>query len=370
METQNWYKLANTDQLVTPCLLVYPDRIRQNIARMIEIAGDPSRLRPHIKTHKTAEIIRMQMESGISQFKCATIAEAELLGNCGAADVLLAMQPVGYNIVRLFNLMESFPKTRFSTLVDDPVILEQLNIEASKRDNNLPVYLDLNTGMNRTGIIPGQKALDLYRLIWEAENLEADGLHAYDGHIRNTDFEERKAVCKTAFETVEKLKTEIENSGMSVKHIIAGGSPSFPVHALNQDVITSPGTTLLWDARYEALFPEMKMLTAAVLCCRVISKPAPNIICLDLGHKALAPEMPFPRVELLGVENCKQLSQSEEHLVLECTDPDDMEIGDVVYAIPMHICPTVAKYRNLITVVKGTVTGTWEVAARDHQITI
>ncbi|MCE2613274.1 D-TA family PLP-dependent enzyme [Flavobacteriaceae bacterium D16] len=370
MEPKNWYKLLDTDQLLTPCLLVYPDRIRKNIERMIEIAGDPSRLRPHIKTHKTGEIIHMQMELGINQFKCATIAEAELLGSCNARDVLLAMQPVGYNIVRLFNLIESFPKTRFSTLVDDPQILEQLNKEAAKRDINLHIYLDLNTGMNRTGIIPGEKALELYRLVWEAKNLEADGLHAYDGHIRNTDFEERKIVCKKAFESVEKLKADIENSGMSVNHIIAGGSPSFPVHALNPEVITSPGTTLLWDARYEALFPEMKMLTAAVLYSRVISKPAPNIICLDLGHKALAPEMPFPRVELLGVENCKQVSQSEEHLVLECTETNNLDVGDAVYAIPMHICPTVAKYRNLITVVNSKVTGTWEVAARDHQITI
>ena len=370
METENWYKLSNTDQLVTPCLLVYPDRIKKNIERMIEIAGSPSRLRPHIKTHKTAEIIQMQMDMGIRQFKCATIAEAELLGICGATDVLLAMQPVGYNVTRLFNLIEAFPETHFSTLVDNKESLNMLEIEAGKRNITLSLYVDLNTGMNRTGIIPGDLALELYHLIWESDKLEAEGLHAYDGHIRNQDFEERKAVCKKAFESVEKLKENIENQGMTVKHVIAGGSPSFPVHALNPEVITSPGTTLLWDARYEALFPEMKMLTAAVLCSRVISKPAPNIICLDLGHKALAPEMPFPRVELLGIENCEQLSQSEEHLVLECVDPNQYNIGDIVYAIPMHICPTVAKYRNLITVDNKEAGSAWEVAARDHQLTI
>jgi D-serine deaminase-like pyridoxal phosphate-dependent protein len=224
--------------------------------------------------------------------------------------------------------------------------------------------------MNRTGIIPGDGALELYRLIWESDHLEAEGLHAYDGHIRNSDFGERKKVCEKAFAPVEKLKEDLEGKGMLVKYIIAGGSPSFPVHALNPEVITSPGTTLLWDARYESLFPEMKMLSAAVLCSRVISKPAPNVVCLDLGHKALAPEMPFPRVHLLDTENCKQVSQSEEHLVLECTDEQNYNIGDTVYAIPMHICPTVAKYRKLITVVNGEVSGAWEVAARDHQLTI
>lgn len=370
MDTENWYRLSDTDHLVTPCLLVYPDRIQQNIERMIEIAGSPERLRPHIKTHKTAEIIQMQMQHGINQFKCATVAEAELLGSCGAEDVLLAMQPVGYNISRLLDLIDAFAETRFSTIVDNKESLLQLEAEAGKRNIKLGLYLDLNTGMNRTGIIPGDDALELYRLIWNSQHLHAEGLHAYDGHIRNTNFEERKGVCKKAFAPVEDLKGNIENEGMVVEHIIAGGSPSFPVHALNKEVITSPGTTLLWDARYESLFPEIRMHIAAVLCSRVISKPAPNTVCLDLGHKALAPEMPFPRAQLLGVENCRQISQSEEHLVLECTDADQYHIGDIVYAIPMHICPTVAKYPKLITVTDGRVSGTWEVAARDHQLTI
>ncbi|MBT8221988.1 MAG: D-TA family PLP-dependent enzyme [Eudoraea sp.] len=369
MEENSWYQVAETDNLVTPCLLVYPDRIEKNIDRMIEIVGDISRIRPHIKTHKTAEIIHMQMDKGIKQFKCATIAEAELLGVCGAKDVLLAMQPVGKNIDRLFTLIKTFPNTRFSTLLDNEITLEHLANEASNNGVSLPVYIDLNTGMNRTGIIPGDKALGLYRLIWESPSLEAEGLHAYDGHIRHTDFEERKVACQLAFRAVEKLKADIEASGMPVKYIVAGGSPSFPVHALNPGVITSPGTTLLWDARYDSLFGEMKFLPAAVLCSRVISKPARNMICLDLGHKALAPEMPFPRVRLLGIENCRQVSQSEEHLVLECSDPDQLAIGDMVYAIPMHICPTVAKYPKLHTIANGQVTGSWKVAARDHQLT-
>lgn len=370
MNEKLWYQVQDTRHLVTPCLLVYPDRIEKNILRMLEIVGDVSRLRPHIKTHKTAEIIQMQMEKGIEQFKCATIAEAELLGNCGARDVLLAMQPVGHNLHRLFSLIEAYPHTRFSTLADNEITLKLLQTEASQRDFQLPLYLDLNTGMNRTGVIPGEKALELYRLLWDSPNLEAEGLHAYDGHIRDTNFEDRKANCQAAFEPVTQLKEHIETAGMDVKYVVAGGSPSFPVHALNPDVITSPGTTLLWDARYESLFGDMGFLPAAVLCSRVISKPAPNMVCLDLGHKALAPEMPFPRVQLLGIEHCKQVSQSEEHLVLECSNTGDVEIGDTFYAIPMHICPTVAKYPRLLTVENGKMTGAWKVAARDHQLTI
>jgi D-serine deaminase-like pyridoxal phosphate-dependent protein len=155
-----------------------------------------------------------------------------------------------------------------------------------------------------------------------------------------------------------------------VPEIIAGGSPTFPIHAQREQVITSPGTTLLWDERYGSSFPDMAFLPAAVLFTRVISHPAPGIYCLDLGHKAIAPEMDFPRARIFGLDSCKQISQSEEHLVLQCPENTHMAIGTVCYAIPMHVCPTVAKYPKVLTVVEGKVTGSWRVAARDHQLTI
>ena len=114
----------------------------------------------------------------------------------------------------------------------------------------------------------------------------------------------------------------------------------------------------------------MPFLPAAVLHSRVISKPRKGVICLDLGHKAVASEMPFPRVELLNMENCRQQSQSEEHLVLGCTEDEDYPLGYSCYALPVHICPTVAKYPEVLTVKEGLITGSWEVAARDHRLTI
>ena len=149
-----------------------------------------------------------------------------------------------------------------------------------------------------------------------------------------------------------------------------GGSPTFPIHAKRQEVEASPGTTLLWDERYSSSFQEMKFLHAAVLLTRIISKPTQNVICLDLGHKSIAPEMNFPRVKIFGLEDCVQTGQSEEHLVLSCPPGKSVEVGDVFYAIPMHICPTVAKYPKLITVANGTITGSWKVAARDHSLVI
>ncbi len=369
-DRQNWYALHDTTDVVSPSLLVYPDRIRKNILLMIEMTGDLKRLRPHIKTHKTAEIVQMQIEMGIEKFKCATIAEAELLALCGARDVLLAIQPVGANIGRFGALIRSFPYTRFSTLVDCEAVIEELSAMAGNKDLVIPLFLDLNTGMDRTGIEPGKKAIQIYRAIWEAPGLEAKGLHCYDGHIRDPDPEKRKQACDRSFDTVLALKNDLEKQQMTVPVVIAGGSPTFPFHSKRKGVEASPGTTLLWDERYDSLFDDLNFLQAAILFCRVISKPNKELFCLDLGHKAIAPEMDFPRVKLLGMENCEQVGQSEEHLVLRCADNSDYAIGDHLYGIPMHICPTVAKYPKLLVVENGEITDTWEVAARNYKITI
>lgn len=365
-----WYEVAGVEDIPSPALLVYADRIAHNVREMVRVAGDPARLRPHIKTHKTAEIVAMQQEAGIRKFKCATIAEAELLGRCGAADVLLAYQPVGPDPARLLALQKKYPKTRFSALADHPAVVGQLEALARQRQTVFRLYLDLNTGMNRTGIIPGPEAARLYAKIAESPYLEACGLHAYDGHIRDTDFNARKAASDRAFEDVAALKESLEAAGHQVPAVIAGGSPTFPVHALRPDVELSPGTTLLWDARYGELFPDMHFLPAAVLLSRVVSRPDPGVFCLDLGHKAIAPEMDFPRVALFGWEHCKQTGQSEEHLVLECGPETEAAPGQEVYGIPMHICPTVAKYPTLLVVENGRVTGQWQVAARDYKLTI
>lgn len=367
---ERWYELKTHEDVVSPSLLVYPDRIERNIKLMVEMVGDPKKLRPHIKTHKTAEIIKMQMDHGIDKFKCATIAEAELLGMCGAKNVLLALQPVGANIQRFVNLIKAFPQTRFSTLVDSSEIA--LKFADMGRENSIQIslFLDLNIGMDRTGIIPDSEALEIYRSIWEDPYLHAAGLHAYDGHIRNENPEQRKQICDEGFDQVMEFKSRLIAAGMKVPVIIAGGSPTFPIHANREGVEASPGTTLLWDERYSSLFEDMNFIPAAVLFCRIISKPKTGLLCLDLGHKAIAPEMEFPRVKLFDFDDCTQVGQSEEHLVVRCSDTDRFQIGDPCYAIPMHICPTVAKYPKLMVVEKGEIVDAWEVSARNYKITI
>ena len=370
MTIQNWFELSDTEEVISPALLVYPERILHNIRLMIEMAGGTENLRPHIKTHKTAEIIKMQLDQGIQKFKCATIAEAELLALCKAPDILLAMQPVGTSKKRFLDLMDTYPDSKFSALVDNMDTLQDLSIFAKSKALKISLWMDINCGMNRTGIIPDENAVALYQKMDADPNIEVLGLHAYDGHIHHKNVVERKKACDNAFANVMDLKKNLVSKGLKVNGIVAGGSPTFPFHAKRKSVEASPGTTLLWDAGYAASFPEMEFLPAAVLLTRIVSKPNEITVCLDLGHKHMASEMPFPRVQFLNMDDCTQKGQSEEHFVLECENVTPLNVGAVCYALPVHICPTVAKYETLQVVSEGQVIESWNVAARNQQISI
>jgi D-serine deaminase-like pyridoxal phosphate-dependent protein len=367
---KNWYQINNGDEVPSPALLIYPDRIESNIRKMIEIAGSPDRLRPHVKTHKMSEIINLQMKYGINKFKCATISETEMVARCGASDILLAMQPVGPNIERFFRLKQEFKDIKISCIADNEEIIIQLSDKARKTGLETHIWLDINNGMNRTGVTPGEKATRLYERILDSPMLVAEGLHVYDGHIHEQDFSLRKKICDDAFVAVTSLIEELKNEGISPVKVIAGGTPTFPVHALRKDVETSPGTLLLWDWGYSSSFSDMAFLNAAILLTRIISKPGIDLLCLDLGHKAVASEMPQPRVKFLGLEKYTIVNHNEEHMVIRTASADKYRTGDALYAIPWHICPTVDRHDTVYVINDHNVTGEWNVVARKRKITL
>jgi D-serine deaminase-like pyridoxal phosphate-dependent protein len=118
-EESNWYKIENISKVDSPALVVYPERVKENIRQLKKMINDPQRLRPHIKTNKTREVAELMIKRGITKFKCATIAEAEMLGMSKAADVLLAYQPLGPKLARFIQIIQKYPSTAFSALVDN-----------------------------------------------------------------------------------------------------------------------------------------------------------------------------------------------------------------------------------------------------------
>src|SRR5712672_720253 len=182
---KSWYTAGNADEYDSPALLIYPDRIKTNIRRLLE-SVPALYLRPHVKTNKLAEVCQLMLDAGINKFKSATIAEAEMLAMIQAPDVLLAYPPTGPKIKRLIRLVQKYPATKFSCLVDHITSANSLSNEFSAAGLKIHVYIDLNIGMNRTGIVP-KEALNFFRQMIPLSGLEFEGLHAYDGHIKDRD---------------------------------------------------------------------------------------------------------------------------------------------------------------------------------------
>lgn len=370
MPQEPWYTIANIEAVDTPALVVYPERVKHNIAMLKNMAGDVTCLRPHAKTHKSREVTRLLLEAGITKFKCATIAEAEMLAMCQAPDVLLAYQPVGPKLARFVKLILTFPKTKFSCLVDNVAAAEEISASALKNNIRVPVYIDLNVGQNRTGIKPGA-ALQLYQDCERLLGITVVGLHVYDGHLHDADLQIRTEKCNACFEHVAELKKKIMQNGYPQPVVIAGGSPTFPIHAKRQNVECSPGTFVYWDRGYQMLAKEQPFLPAALVIARVISLPDETKICLDLGHKSVAAENELSkRVYFLNAPELAMISQSEEHLVAEAGTGHPFKVGDVLYGLPYHICPTVALYERAVTIEDKQVSGEWKNIARDRKITI
>lgn len=371
MEQVPWYSIDDLSRLDTPALVVYPNRVKQNIARLISTVGDTSRLRPHVKTSKSREAAHLLLEAGIQKFKCATIAEAEMLAMIGAPDVLLAYQPNTTKIHRLIELIKAYPETRFSCLVDNQDTAQALSDQAVAAGLVVPVYIDLNVGMNRTGIAPGEAVLTLYAELEKWPGVQPVGLHAYDGQLRNPDIAARTAECDAGFWPVQLLSETLAAKGHGKPIIVAGGSPSFPIHAKRPEVECSPGTFIYWDKGYQTILPEQAFLPAALVVARVISLPTSSRICVDLGHKSVAAEGDLvQRVTFLNAPELKAVGQSEEHLVLEAGEGHAYKVGDVLYGLPNHICPTVALYERAYTIEDGTITGEWRTIARDRTIAV
>jgi D-serine deaminase-like pyridoxal phosphate-dependent protein len=369
------YPLADVSTVFSPSLVLYPALIRRNIARVIEMAGGPARLRPHVKTHKTREIARMLLDAGVTKHKCATIAEAEMLAGVGAPDVLIAYPLVGPNLGRLVELIRKYTKTEFSVLIDHPEPTAALSAAMTAAGLTVGVLMDLDVGQHRTGIPVGAGAADLYATAAKLPGLRPNGFQLYDGHNNQPDRAEREAAVRAFLAPVLDLRAKVEAAGVPVPRLVCGGTPSFPVYAHLTDVPgveCSPGTFVLHDAGYGPKYADLAGITpAAVLVTRVVSRPTPDRVTLDLGNKAVAADpLLANRVTLLDFPEYKVVGHNEEHLIVETAGAANYKPGDVVYALPGHICPTVALHRDVLIAEGGKVVGKWAVASRDRVLSV
>lgn len=366
----NWFDIQNINEIDSPTLVIYLERVQRNIDKVIKMAGNTARLRPHVKTHKTPQIVDLHLQKGIDKFKCATIAEAEMCAKQGAKSIILAHQLTFPKYNRWIKLIQNFPKTEFIAIVDNQLTVNDLNELAKANSLVLNLFLDVNNGMNRSGIWLDDSAFELCQIIHKSDNLNFGGLHVYDGHLHMPNFEKRVEVGENGFQYVTDFIERLEMANIEIPEVVVGGSPSFPVHMNRANVTLSPGTYVFWDKGYGDKFQESDFEHAAIMITRVISKIDEKTVCLDLGHKSIASENPHPRVYFLNCNVEKFLIHSEEHLTIQTPDAKHLKVGDVLYGVPHHICPTVNLTDELTVIENGKATQRWEVVARKRKLTI
>ena len=231
------YTIRDTDDIITPALIYYKEGLLENAARAIRMAGGADRLWPHVKTHKSIDMVRMLMKLGIRRFKCAQIAELEMVCRAGADAAVLSMPPAGPTARRAAALVRAFPDTKLYFIAECKEHIEDYSRAASEAGVSFRLLMDVNFDMDRTGA-PLAQADELFSLAAKEERVEFFGFHCYDGN-RHEEIGERQKIVDEADEAVFSMRDRLISRGFRPEVIIFGGSPSFPCH-VRQPRLSAP----------------------------------------------------------------------------------------------------------------------------------
>jgi D-serine deaminase-like pyridoxal phosphate-dependent protein len=367
------FRLSDAENLLTPALLVFPEMIAWNIERTLKLLdGNADRWRVHVKTAKLAFTLRALREHGVDNFKCATTLELLVACREGTKDVLFAYPAVGANARRVKEIAEEFPSTRIAVLVENE---DQV---AQWRGTKIGVFLDINPGMNRTGIEQGrsEQIVNMAAAIHQAR-LELRGLHYYDGHYGGLDEPARTIASHSGYDQLLRIVGEIERHGCEIQEVITAGTPTFPcsltypgfrgkkfVHRI------SPGTVVYNDATSLAQLPaEFGYKPAVLVLSRVVSRPRADMLCCDGGHKAVSADAGVPTCVVVGHPELTPQSPSEEHLPMTIADGSaPPKVGDLIYLLPRHVCPTVNNFDCAVLVRNKAAVSVEKVSARGREM--
>lgn len=366
------YSISNIDNVLTPALVVYPEIVASNIACTLKLlGGNANRWRAHIKTAKLAYTLRMLVQNGVRNFKCATTLELLTACENGASDVLVAYPIMGANAQRVRDIAQQFPDVRISVLAESAEQIRQW------QQSPVGIFLDINPGMNRTGIEQGKQGevVQFVRAVWDANN-KFRGLHYYDGQYGHTDEPERTAATHAGYDRLLELVREIERNGFEVPEVVTAGTPTFPCSlsyaGFQRASFThriSPGTVVYCDATSMVQLPrEYGYAPAALVLTRVVSHPAEGVITCDAGHKTVSADAGLPTCVVVGHAELTPLSPSEEHLPIQVGCGRGPKLADVLYLVPRHVCPTVNNFDSALLVRRGRVESVERVSARGREM--
>ena len=368
------YRFEGDKQLVTPALLLYPAVVDANIETTLQMAGgDANRWRPHVKTAKLPFVMKRMMAFGIQAFKCSTTLELRILCELGAEDVLLAFPISGANADRVKQIARQWPGTRISVLVESEAQA------AAWSGSSIGMFIDINPGMDRTGISQERTEEVLALVKFVAAPGGFAGLHYYDGHVSGVPAGEREPMAQEGYRRLLTLVRAIENAGTSVPEVVTSGTPAAP-YALSYKPFTesnfvhriSPGTVVYNDLNSLQQLSTFNYRPAVLVLSTVVSHPAANVVTCDAGHKAVSVDSGVPNCAVLGWPALQAQKPSEEHLPLQHADSERLSgslpsIGEPVYLLPKHVCPTVNNFDEAVLVKDGRVQGLERVRMRGHE---
>ncbi len=346
------------DSLDTPQLLIDLDIVDANVRRMREGLRERSTaLRVHFKSLKCAGLARYLAGQGAERFLCAKLNEAEVLADAGFTDLFIANQVVGAGKLR--RLAELARRAAVSVCVDDAQNVRDLGRVASEAGVSLGVFVEVDVGMGRCGVEPGEPALALARLIEATPGLCFLGLQGYQGHLQMiATVAERQARCREGLQALAATRQLIEQAGIRVAVVTGGGTGTWDeVGGYPGMTELQPGSFVLMDAAYNRVRPEFGC--ALSILCTVISR-RPQWYVLDAGSKAVSQDFGTPQVK--GRERDRVVKLAEEHAKVETTDPA-VRVGDRREVLPAHCCATMNLHRQAIAVRKGQVEAVWPIEA-------
>ncbi len=350
-------------ELDTPALLVDLDALEANIAL---IAGTCRQYgvswRPHVKAAKTPEIARMEIEAGAIGVTCAKLGEAEVMADAGIIDILIANQIVGpAKISRLVALRD---RADIIVAVDNPGNIAALGEAAAATGCTLRVLIEVDIGLRRAGVAPGEPVRDLARIVAAQRGLSLAGVMGWESHaVMLADPAEKERTVRDAVALLTGSAEACRQDGHAAPIVSCGGTGTFPFCIMQPGVTeVQVGGGIFSDVRYREHF-HVAFPPALTLLATVTSRPTPTRIVLDAGKKAMSSDAAVPVP--LGLANVRSLQLSAEHGTIELETPAAVPgVGDRLELLVGYSDTTVHLHERIFATRRGLVEAAWRVAGR------
>ncbi len=365
MQDTDTYIGRHKTELDTPALLIDLDKMEANIQKMAGYFTTVSaELRPHLKTHKTPIIAHKQIEAGAIGITCAKLGEAEAVIHAGIRDVLIANQIVGtHKIARLINLAKH---SEIMVAVDNAENVETISQAATAKGVTIRILVEVNIGMDRCGVEPGQPTLELARQICQSANLKFEGLMGYEGHtVAKPDRTERETATREAMQRLIETKHYLEKHAIEVSIMSGGGTGTFDITgSIPEMTEVQAGSYVFMDSTYRNVEGVGEKFERALsVLTTVVSRPEQDRIIVDTGLKVLTKEFGIPQP--IGVAGLEMTGLSEEHGKMLVSNEDvTLKPGDKLEILPTHCCTTVNLHDRYYGIRNEIVESVWEITAR------